>query len=123
MPHYLATIGGCFDPTDKDSLVTALREVEEEAAIPLNPNCVFKFYESLKCDFFLSRIGPVAPPKATDSKESADAAKIMNLLPVGSILANFWGHVWVPAHHLVFDPDLKLMGGLVARINEALALL
>lgn len=143
MPGHLAAVGGIRDRGDRDSEVTAVREVFEEAGLldlghlpsaPQRlrdhaaaagvppPRAFVKFAEGANVDWWALLLdGPGGFDAARDAFECADIAPLLPRLP-GAELAPSFGHAWVPTSRLhEIDSSIPLMGGLVRRVGEAVA--
>lgn len=143
MPGHLATVGGMRDAGDRDSAATAVREVFEETGLldvglleqasgslrsravkagAVSPQAFFKFAEGANVDWWALLLdGPGSFGPALDTCECADITAVLPELP-GAEPAPCFGHAWVPAARTrEFGAAVPLMGGLVRRIDEALA--
>ncbi|CAE7442674.1 unnamed protein product [Symbiodinium necroappetens] len=143
MPGHLATVGGMRDAVDRDSSITAVREVFEECGLldvglvpqaPHNlrqhaqgsgarqPKHFSKFGEGKEVDWWVLLLdGPGTFEKSMDGeRECEDISLALPRLP-GAEAAECFGHAWVPAWRLHEIAGLPLMGGLLRRVSDAVA--
>lgn len=144
MPGHLAAVGGMRDPGDRDSSVTAVREVFEEAGLldlghldmapkalreramtsgAVPPRAFVKFQQGANVDWWALLLdGPGTFAPARDVCECADIAPLCKSKLPGARLAPCFGHAWLPTSSMQHvDSAVPLMGGLLRRVSEAVA--
>jgi len=124
MPGHLGAIGGCRDRTDPDSRYTAVREVVEETG--LSAGIMYppvKFAEGAKADWFAMQLQSPKFKGKQDLYEVDDIHKVLPKLPPSTRpVAECFGHAWVRTCELdSIDPAMPLMGGMLWRIQQAVA--
>mmetsp|Transcript_97120 Transcript_97120/g.182647 ORF Transcript_97120/g.182647 Transcript_97120/m.182647 type:complete len:485 (-) Transcript_97120:146-1600(-) len=146
MPGHLAAVEGYYDPTDRDSSITAARAVAERTGlldlwplegvpswllrslfrlrpkidVPPPPRNFMKFAEGENVDWWALLLeGSGTFVDETEDPIVADIAPLMKDLPDAELAPRF-GHAWVPVSRL-HDISLEtpMMWGLRAKASEA----